>query len=144
IVVVVAVLSSLLLRPAVVSDPYDLRVTSQGTLLATAEDEIASVQAGVRGDGRKLLWVTGTAMTYLTVDAKLMPLLPLMARPQSTSVLKIAFGMGSASREGLIAGLTAQGSELVPSVPGMFGYFYPDAPSVLANPEGSLAITDGR
>src|SRR5207248_4218985 len=102
IVVVVAVGSSLVIRPPFVADPNDVRVISQGTLFATAEDEIASVQAGVRGDGRKLLWVTGTAMTYLTIDAKLMPLLPLMARPQSTSVLTIAFGMGSAYREALI------------------------------------------
>jgi hypothetical protein len=73
-----------------------------------------------------------------------MPLLPLMARPESTNVLTIAFGMGSAYRMGLIAGLRVEGVELVPSVPGMFGFYYPDAASVLANPAGHLAITDGR
>src|SRR6185437_14184353 len=56
----------------------------------------------------------------------------------------IAFGMGSAYREGLIAGLKVQGVELDPSVPTMFGYYYPDAAQVLANPNGQLAITDGR
>ena len=44
-----------------------------------AEDEIASVQAG-RINAQEL-WVTGTSMTLLTVDAKLMPVLPLMLRP---------------------------------------------------------------
>ncbi len=92
----------------------------------------------------KHLWVGGTAMTLLTIDAKLMPLLPLMAKPDSTSVLEIAFGMGSAYRTALIAGLDTVGVELVPSVPTMFGYYYPDAASVLANPKGHLAITDGR
>jgi Spermine/spermidine synthase domain len=73
-----------------------------------------------------------------------MPLLPMMARPASTTSLVIAFGMGSAYRAALVAGLTVQGAELVPSVPQMFGYFYPDAAAVLANPAGRLAITDGR
>jgi len=137
------VAGSIVLRPVFAQEPNDLRVASQGTLFASAEDEIASVQSGQLGD-RKHLWVGGTAMTLLTMDAKLMPLLPLMARPDSTSVLTIAFGMGSSYRAGLIAGLRVQGVELVPSVPGMFRFYYPDAASVLANPAGRLAITDGR
>jgi spermidine synthase len=140
---VVAIGGSIVLRPRYVHDPNDIRVTSAGTLFASAEDEIASVQSGQEGD-RKHLWVGGTAMTLLTIDAKLMPLIPLMARPQSTSVLTICFGMGSAYRMGLIAGLQVQGVELVPSVPTMYGYYYPDAAQVLANPNGRLAITDGR
>jgi spermidine synthase len=143
IALVVAVGGSILLRPSYVHDPNDIRVTAAGTLFASAEDEIASVQSGQEGD-RKHLWVGGTAMTLLTVDAKLMPLLPLMARPQSTNVLTIAFGMGSAYREALIAGLAVHGVELVPSVPSMFGFYYPDAASVLADPRGQLSITDGR
>ena len=122
----IAVLGSLVLKPAFVSDPNELRVERDGSLYASAEDEIASVQAGTLGD-RKHLWVGGTAMTLLTIDAKLMPLLPLMARPASTSALIICFGMGSAYRTALIAGLTVQGVELVPSVPGMFDFYYPDA-----------------
>jgi hypothetical protein len=143
IALVVAVGGSIVLRPQYVHDPNDIRVTTAGTLFASAEDEIASVQAGQEGD-RKHLWVGGTAMTLLTVDAKLMPLLPLMARPQSTNVLTIAFGMGSAYRTALIAGLDVHGVELVPSVPSMFGFYYPDAADVLANPRGELSITDGR
>jgi spermidine synthase len=52
--------------------------------------------------------------------------------------------MGSAWRAALNAGLTATAVELVPSVPGMFGVFYPDAPEVLANPKGNIIIADGR
>jgi hypothetical protein len=36
------------------------------------------------------------------------------------------------------------GVELVPSVPKMFHWFYPDAANVLADPRGHLIITDGR
>jgi hypothetical protein len=52
--------------------------------------------------------------------------------------------MGSAFRGALIAGLKTEAIELVPSVPEMFPYFYPDAAAVLANPNGKLIITDGR
>jgi predicted membrane-bound spermidine synthase len=83
-------------------------------------------------------------MTLLTVDAKLMPILPLIARPQSDRALVVAFGMGSAFRAALIAGLQTDVVELVPSVPKMFGYYYPDAQQVLANPKGRVIIADGR
>ena len=64
-------------------------------------------------------------MTLLTVDAKLMPILPLIARPDSKSALVVAFGMGSAFRAALNAGLKTDAVELVPSVPTMFGYVLP-------------------
>jgi spermidine synthase len=52
--------------------------------------------------------------------------------------------MGSAYRGALIAGLTTEGVELVPSVPAMFGHYYADAADVLADPNGRVIITDGR
>ena len=126
-------------------DPSIARIQRlHGTLLGAAEDEIASVQAGVLPGGVRHLWVTGTAMTLLTVDAKLMPILPLMARPDSRTALVVAFGMGSAFRASLIAGLRTDVVELVPSVPTMFGHYYQDAAAVLANPNGRLLIADGR
>ncbi len=132
-----------LVTPGAIVDPAVARVREGGgTVFASAEDEIASVQAGERA-GRQL-WVTGTAMTLLTVDAKLMPILPLMLRPESESALTVAFGMGSTYRAALIAGLTTDGVELVPSVPGMFGWFYDDADAVLADPNGELILADGR
>ena len=124
-------------------DPNVVRFRDAGTLYATAEDEIASVQAGsVMGD--KQLWVNGNGMTILTVDAKLMPVLPLAVRPSSKSALVVAFGMGSAYRASLIAGLHTDAVDLVPSVPGMFGEFYADAGSFMTDPNGRVIIADGR
>ncbi len=125
-------------------DPTVARIeAAEGELFASREDEIASVQAGMIS-GYPELWVTGTSMTLLTVDAKLMPILPLMLRPESTSALTVAFGMGSAFRSGVIAGLRTDAVELVPSVPMMFGYYYPDAAQILASPNGRVVVTDGR
>lgn len=124
------------------ADPAEVWIRRSGRLFQSREDQIASVQAGeIR---YKQLWVTGVSMTMLTVDAKLMPLMPLMLRPRSQSALTVAFGMGTSFRTALLAGLRADAVELVPSVPTMFPWFYPDAKSVLANPRGRLIISDGR
>jgi spermidine synthase len=56
----------------------------------------------------------------------------------------VAFGMGSTFRGALIAGLETDAIELVPSVPGMFNWFYEDAHVVLADPDGRVIVTDGR
>jgi spermidine synthase len=132
-----------IVSPGTLVDPGEARVLQAGgTIFASAEDEIASVQAG-QVSAREL-WVTGTSMTLLTVDAKLMPILPLVLRPESKSALTVAFGMGSAFRAGLIADLKTDAVELVPTVPEMFGYFYEDADAVLADPDGQLIVADGR
>lgn len=138
------VLGVSLLAGGLLRDPSVARIEAgQGTVFASREDEIASVQAGAV-DGVRQLWVTGTSMTLLTVDAKLMPILPLMLRPQSKTALTVAFGMGSAFRAAVIAGLQTDAVELVPSVLTMFGYFYPDAPAILASPAGHVIVADGR
>jgi spermidine synthase len=124
-------------------DPSVVRIEKSGRLLATGEDEIASVQAGTIS-GQPQLWVAGTSMTALTVDARLMAVLPTMARPGANSILVIAFGMGSSYRTSLILGDRVDGVELVPTVPRMFEYFYPDASAVLTDPRGQLVISDGR
>jgi spermidine synthase len=139
---IVAVAGLILPNPFVM-DPGATRLQRESLLLASAEDEIAAVQAGGPEGGRRLL-VGGTGMTRLTVDAKLMAYLPLITRPESKEMLVIAFGMGSTYRSGLIAGLEVAGVELVPSVRNMFGFFYGDADAVLADPSGQLIITDGR
>ncbi len=56
----------------------------------------------------------------------------------------VAFGMGTAFRSGLTAGLRTDAVELVPSVPKMFGYYYADAAQVLGDPNGRVIVTDGR
>jgi hypothetical protein len=83
-------------------------------------------------------------MTALTVDAKLMALMPEFVQPSAQRMLVIAFGMGSTYRSGLRSGLTVDGVELVPSVPQMLGHFQPDAAAVLQNPRGRVIIADGR
>jgi len=131
-------------RPGLVVDPGAARITAaDGSIDEATEDEIASVQAARVGNGQHL-FVAGTSMTLLTVDARLMPILPLMLRPESSSALTVAFGMGSSFRTALVAGLRTDAVELVPSVPGMFRHFYPDADQVRANPNGRVIVTDGR
>jgi spermidine synthase len=130
--------------PGVLVHPAEAAITARGgTLFESREDEIASVQAG-QVHFTPELWVSGTSMTLLTVDAKLMPLLPLIARPEAESALVVAFGMGSSFRTALIAGLRSDAVELVPSVPELFHWFYPDAPAVLADPGGRVIVADGR
>jgi spermidine synthase len=141
--VAIAIAAASLLNPTLTESPMARVVARDGTLLASTEDEIASVQAGLLG-GEYHLWVAGVSMTGLTVDTKLMPLLPLAARPKSTSALIVAFGMGTSHRSALIAGLEVESVELVPSVPQMFGQYYADAADVLANPRGRVVIADGR
>ena len=141
---IAVVLVAVALIPGALVQPNEARIRSLGgTLFAATEDEIATVEAGQRSVTPEL-WVAGTSMTLLTVDAKLMPILPLIARPDSTDALVVAFGMGTAFRASLIAGLRTEVVELVPSVPQMFGFYYPDAAAVLANPNGRVIIADGR
>jgi predicted membrane-bound spermidine synthase len=143
-VVAAALLVAAIAIPGAIVDPTEARIRAVGGQVErAAEDEIASVRAG-RAFNAQQLWVAGTSMTLLTVDAKLMPILPLMLRPQSESALVVAFGMGSSFRSALIAGLEVEAVELVPSVPEMFGVFYPDAEQVLANPRGRVIVADGR
>ena len=129
--------------PAFVANPGETYVRQNGTLYASAEDEIASVQAGSTGPIKRL-WVAGTAMTHLTVDARLMAILPMMIRPNAQSMLNICFGMGSTFHSAIIAGLSVETVDLVPSVPRMFGYFFTDAQGFLSHPRARLVIADGR
>ena len=132
-----------LVMPGWIVDPSVARIRAMGApIFESREDEIASVQAGKLATPQ--LWVTGTGMTLLTVDAKLMPILPLMLRPESKTALTVAFGMGTAFRGAVIAGLETEAVELVPTVPKFFGYFYPDAEQILADPKGKVIVTDGR
>ncbi len=139
VIVVVALVAGVAFR-----NPTTTLIEQQhGQVFQAAEDEIASVVAGER-NGFKQLWVAGTSMTIITVDTKFMPLLPLMLRPNATRGLAIAFGMGTAFRSSLQAGVKTDVVELVPSVPEMFHWYYPDAAAVLADPNGKVIIADGR
>ena len=81
--VVAVVIVTTALRPGVLVQPNEAYIASVGgRLFESREDEIASVQAG-QIHSTPELWVAGTSMTLLTVDAKLMPVLPVIARPAS-------------------------------------------------------------
>lgn len=140
-IVALAVLAS---TASTALDPSVVRLRAGHVLiLGAGEDEIAAVQATRDGSSLHLL-VGGIGMTALTVDAKLMPILPLIARPTSTRALVVAFGMGSAFRAAVIAGLRTDAVELVPTVPRMFPDFYPDATEIMDMPNGRVIVADGR
>ena len=87
------VVTVLALRPGTLVQPNVALIESLGgRIFQSSEDEIASVQAGQKSSTPEL-WVAGTSMTLLTVDAT-MPILPLIARPESDRALVVAFGMG--------------------------------------------------
>jgi spermidine synthase len=142
--VVVITIVAVSFAPGVLVSPNEARLHARGaTIFGVSEDEIATVESGQLRPTPEL-WVAGTSMTLLTVDANLMPILPLIARPDSKRALIVAFGMGTAYRTALIAGLKTDVVELVPSVPKMFHFYHPDADAVFANPQGHVIIADGR
>ena len=84
-------------------------------------------------------------MTLLTVDAKLMPILPLIARPTSKDALVVAFGMGLVvplgadrrppDRRRRAGAVRARRCSATTTR---------TRPPVLANPNGHVIIADGR
>jgi spermidine synthase len=119
-------------------------LSSVGALVAHREDNIATVDVEGGPPAQRRLYVTGVAMTYLTVSSKLMVYLPKALRPDAGSVLDIAFGMGSTYRSSLILGMRTDAVELSPSVPAEMGAFFPDANRFLHDPQGRIIIADGR
>jgi spermidine synthase len=142
VVVAMAILGMLATGRAFGNQTVELIGVQGGEVYQATEDEIAPVVAGVLKAPQ--LWVNGTSMTLITVDTKLMPILPLMLRPEADRGLVIAFGMGTAFRSSLIAGTITDAVELVPSVPGMFHWYYSDADRVLQDPRGDVIVADGR
>jgi spermidine synthase len=141
---VAAVIAGGLVNGSWFQDPTVRRILDGGGhVYEHVEDEIAPVVAGDYG-GSPQIWVGGTSVTVITTDTKLMPILPLAARPNARTALVIAFGMGTAYRSSLIAGLQTEAVELVPSVPEMFKWFYPDAAKYADDPEGGIVVADGR
>ncbi len=146
--VAIAAVVLMIVPNRLVTDPEITRLRRLGAqVLGQSEDEIASTQAArmspSAGRGYQL-FVGGYSQTGLSADTRMMAHLPLMVRPNSTSMCVIAFGMGSSYRSALMDGLKVDAVELVPSVPKMFKYFYSDSSQVLANPNGHVLIADGR
>lgn len=107
-------------------------------------DHTATVIA--TGVGRsKSLFVNGVGLTVLTPITKMMAHLPLAFldhRPGNTLV--ICFGMGTTYRSAMSWNIATTAVELVPSVPGLFGYYHADALELLRSPLSHVVIDDGR
>ena len=112
-------------------------------------DHVATVVAAGTGVD-KHLYVNGVGMTELTTVTKMMAhfpaahLAPRDGRP--IDALVICFGMGTSFRSLASWGANVVAVELVPSVPDLFGYFFPDGPGLVRDSGGRLRIVhdDGR
>ena len=107
-------------------------------------DHTATVIAAGEGMQKQLL-VNGFGMTNLTPITKMMVHLPLASldRPPR-KVLVVCFGMGTSYRSALSWGANVTTVDLVPSVPGLFGFFHADGSRLLNSPRGTIMIDDGR
>ncbi|MGH9587432.1 MAG: hypothetical protein ACRD3F_10805 [Acidobacteriaceae bacterium] len=107
-------------------------------------DYTATVIAAGTGFHRHLL-VNGVGMTALIPVTKYMAHLPLayMSRPPRDGLV-ICFGMGTTFRSMLSWGIPTTAVDLVPSVPKLFAYFHPDAPTLERSPLARIVIDDGR
>ena len=114
------------------------------TLREVRRDYEATVVAAGR-DLNKHLRVNGQGITSLVPTTKLMVHLPLVLRPEPPrSALVLCFGMGTSFRSALTWGVDATVVDLVPSVPGLFGYFHADAAELLHSPRARVVIDDAR
>jgi spermidine synthase len=112
-------------------------------------DHVATVIAVGQGRDKSLL-VNGVGMTALTTITKMMAHFPAahLKRPEGRPLdaLVICFGMGTTFRALASWGANVTAVELVPSVPKMFGYYFPEGPDMVKASSGRLRIIadDGR
>lgn len=107
-------------------------------------DHTATVVSMGEGLQKKLL-VNGIGITSLTPITKMMAHLPLaFCKEKPQSALVICLGMGTTYRSALSWRIKATAVELVPSVKDAMGYYFPDAESMIKNPDGRIIIDDGR
>ena len=107
-------------------------------------DSTATVVATGSGLDKRLL-VNGYSMTTLTPITKVMAHLPMVLLPrQPRRVAVLCFGMGTTFRSSLSWGVPTVAIELTPSVPELFGYFHPDAETVLGAPGAQVVVDDAR
>jgi spermidine synthase len=107
-------------------------------------DHAATVIATGTGMGRRLV-VNGQGMTKLTPSTKLMAHLPLAFLDRTPQrALVVCFGMGTTFRSLVSWGVDTTAVELIPSVPGLFGFFHEDGPELLRRPDARVVVDDGR
>ncbi len=121
------------------------KISSPDFVSRSMEDRTAGVIAYKNKDNTDLgLLVDGIGMSVLVDETKLMAHLPILTHPNPKDMLVICFGMGTTFRSALSYNLSVDAVELVPSVPKMFDIFFPDAATVMKNPNGKVIINDGR
>lgn len=136
--------SALAALMAALAGTFDDVVAMYHANLEVRRDYQASVTAGGTGLDR-VLQINNIGMTVMTPITKVMAHLPLAFLPRPPrSALVICFGMGTTFRSLLSWGIPATAVELVPSVPGLFGFFHEDAAALLASPNARVVIDDGR
>ena len=107
-------------------------------------DYAASVVAYGTGLSKQLL-VNAIHITALgNMDVKVMAHLPMVLRGHARRALVICFGMGTTFRSLTTWGVDTTAVDLSPSVIESFGFFYPDAPTILANSHERTVADDGR
>ncbi|MDQ6789806.1 MAG: fused MFS/spermidine synthase [Candidatus Dormibacteraeota bacterium] len=128
----------------VVKTSTEHRLDAGGFTHYHAEDRLSTLDAVAGPPSERRLFVTGTSMTYLSTDTKLMAYLPKVMRPNANDFLDIAFGMGTTYRSAINLRMRTDAVDLSPTVPRMMPVFYADAEKYLNNPLGRVVTADGR
>jgi spermidine synthase len=93
----------------------------------------------------KDLMVNGIGMSNLAEVTTMMAHLPIALAENPHDVLVICFGMGTTARSASChTGLQLYLVELVPGVLQCFGFFHPDGPRILEQPNVHTVVDDGR
>ena len=108
------------------------------------EDRLSTVDAVGGRPSQRRLYASGTGLTTLSVDTKLMAYVPKVMRPNAQYFLDVCFGMGTTYRSALILGMHTDAVDLSPSVPLQMPVFYPDALTYLHSPLSRIITADGR
>ncbi|MFI5266124.1 MAG: fused MFS/spermidine synthase [Chloroflexota bacterium] len=141
----------LVVPPVLVLTGSPLALTATQRMLDTTglpyyhtEDRLSTVDA-VGGDvGDRTLYTSGTTMSSIVVETKLMAYIPKITRPNAQDFLDICFGVGTTFRSGILLGMHTDAVDLSPSVPRMMPVFYDDAEQFLHNPLARVITADGR
>ncbi len=119
-------------------------LAARGAPFFHTEDRVSTVDAvGGPVSGRRL-YASGTTMTALSVDTKMMAYIPKALRPNAQDFLDICFGMGTTFRSALMLGMHTDAVDLSPSVPLQMPIFYSDAEKYLNSPLARVITADGR
>lgn len=138
------VFSSLLILVSVALVAHAKGYEQQYQSRIVKRDHTATVVA-IGGPHWKRLLINGVGITSLTPITKMMVHLPLAflgAAPGKRA--GHLFWMGTPHRSMLSWGIHSTAVELVPSVPSVFYFFHPDAPTLLKAPQSEVVIGDGR